>query len=220
MYFILLCAILCSHLHEVGEFRTMKLSEKKRIALIEAAQQEFIEHGFSGANMDRVCERAGTSKRTLYRHFESKDVLFIESIQAVMEIQRARLQFQYSPEESIEAQLRTYLLAKLDSMYEDFGLPLAKMVISEFMRTPKLVENYLHQLQSQDEQLEKWFSEAIDDQKIKNLNPAMMSNMLMCLLKGNFLWPQLIANHKVPNLEQRKKSIEDILTLFLDGYRC
>ncbi|WP_411063017.1 TetR/AcrR family transcriptional regulator [Vibrio rotiferianus] len=198
----------------------MKLSEKKRIALIEAAQQEFIAHGFSGANMDRVCERAGTSKRTLYRHFESKDVLFIESIQAVMEIQRARLQFQYSPEESIEAQLRTYLLAKLDSMYEDFGLPLAKMVISEFMRTPELVENYLHQLQSQDEQLEKWFSEAIDDQKIKNLNPAMMSNMLMCLLKGNFLWPQLIANHKVPNLEQRKKSIEDILTLFLDGYRC
>ncbi|MDG3424542.1 TetR/AcrR family transcriptional regulator, partial [Vibrio parahaemolyticus] len=200
--------------------RTMKLSEKKRIALIEAAQQEFIEHGFSGANMDRVCERAGTSKRTLYRHFESKDVLFIESIQAVMEIQRARLQFQYSPEESIEAQLRTYLLAKLDSMYEDFGLPLVKMVISEFMRTPELVENYLHQLQSQDEQLEKWFSEAIDDHKVKNLNPAMMSNMLMCLLKGNFLWPQLIANHKVPNLEQRKKSIEDILTLFLDGYRC
>ncbi|ELB2964433.1 TetR/AcrR family transcriptional regulator [Vibrio parahaemolyticus] len=198
----------------------MKLSEKKRIALIEAAQQEFIEHGFSGANMDRVCERAGTSKRTLYRHFESKDVLFIESIQAVMEIQRARLQFQYLPEKCIEAQLRTYLLAKIDSMYEDFGLPLAKMVISEFMRTPEFVENYLHQLQSQDEQLEKWFSEAIKDQKVKNLNPAMMSNMLMCLLKGNFLWPQLIANHKVPNLEQRKKSIEDILTLFLDGYRC
>ncbi|EGQ7681577.1 transcriptional regulator [Vibrio parahaemolyticus] len=198
----------------------MKLSEKKRIALIEAAQQEFIEHGFSGANMDRVCERAGTSKRTLYRHFESKDVLFIESIQAVMEIQRARLQFQYSPEKCIEAQLRTYLLAKIDSMYEDFGLPLAKMVISEFMRTPEFVENYLHQLQSQDEQLEKWFSEAIKDQKVKNLNPAMMSNMLMCLLKGNFLWPQLIANHKMPNLEQRKKSIEDILTLFLDGYRC
>ncbi|MDN4696419.1 TetR/AcrR family transcriptional regulator [Vibrio parahaemolyticus] len=190
------------------------------MALIEAAQQEFIEHGFSGANMDRVCERAGTSKRTLYRHFESKDVLFIESIQAVMEIQRARLQFQYSPEKCIEAQLRTYLLAKIDSMYEDFGLPLAKMVISEFMRTPEFVENYLHQLQSQDEQLEKWFSEAIKDQKVKNLNPAMMSNMLICLLKGNFLWPQLIANHKVPNLEQRKKSIEDILTLFLDGYRC
>ncbi|MGR5470249.1 TetR/AcrR family transcriptional regulator, partial [Vibrio astriarenae] len=63
----------------------MKLSEKKRLALIEAAQQEFIEYGFTCANMDRVCGRAATSKRTLYRHFESKDVLFIESIRAVLE---------------------------------------------------------------------------------------------------------------------------------------
>ncbi|WP_264407623.1 TetR/AcrR family transcriptional regulator [Vibrio owensii] len=198
----------------------MKLSEKKRLALIEAAQQEFIEHGFSCANMDRVCERAGTSKRTLYRHFESKDVLFIESIQAVLETQRARLQLKYTSDIDVQTQLRTYLHAKLDSMYEDFGLPLAKMVISEFMRTPELAENYLHQLQRQDELLENWFTEAIADNKVKGLDPAMMSCMLMCLLKGNCLWPQLVANQAVPSTDQRKKIVEDILTLFFDGYRC
>ena len=197
----------------------MKLSEKKRLALIEAAQQEFIEHGFSCANMDRVCERAGTSKRTLYRHFESKDLLFIESIQAVIEKQRAKLQLQYCPASDIDVQLRKYLHDKLDSMYEDFGLPLAKMVISEFMRTPELAENYLHQLQRQDELLENWFTEAIADNKVKALDPVMMSSMLMCLLKGNCLWPQLVANQAVPSVEQRKKIVEDILTLFLDGYR-
>ncbi|MGR5450838.1 TetR/AcrR family transcriptional regulator [Vibrio sp. PNB22_3_1] len=198
----------------------MKLSEKKRLALIEAAQQEFIEYGFTCANMDRVCERAATSKRTLYRHFESKGVLFIESIRAVLETQRAKLQLQYSPTLEVEAQLRDYLHAKLDSMYEDFGLPLAKMVIGEFMRTPELAENYLHQLQRQDELLENWFSEAMADNKVRSLDPAMMSNMLMCLLKGNFLWPQLIANQEVPSIEQRKKTIDDILALFLEGYRC
>lgn len=198
----------------------MKLSEKKRLALIEAAQQEFIEHGFSCANMDRVCERAGTSKRTLYRHFESKDVLFIESIQTVLETQRARLQLKYTSDIDVETQLRIYLHAKLDSMYEDFGLPLAKMVISEFMRTPELAENYLHQLQRQDELLENWFTDAIADNKVKGLDPAMMSCMLMCLLKGNCLWPQLVANQAVPSAEQRKKIVEDILTLFFDGYRC
>ncbi|MGR5068299.1 MULTISPECIES: TetR/AcrR family transcriptional regulator [Vibrio] len=198
----------------------MKLSEKKRLALIEAAQQEFIEYGFTCANMDRVCGRAATSKRTLYRHFESKDVLFIESIRAVLETQRAKLQLQYSPTLEVEAQLRDYLHAKLDSMYEDFGLPLAKMVIGEFMRTPELAENYLHQLQRQDELLENWFSEAMADNKVKSLDPAMMSNMLMCLLKGNFLWPQLIATQEVPSIEQRKKTVDDILALFLEGYRC
>ncbi|MGR5238953.1 TetR/AcrR family transcriptional regulator [Vibrio alfacsensis] len=198
----------------------MKLSEKKRIALIEAAQQEFIEYGFTGANMDRVCERAATSKRTLYRHFESKDLLFIESIRAVLDSQRARLQLQYSPAMGLDQQLREYLHAKLESMYEDFGLPLAKMVISEFMRTPELAENYLHQLQRQDELLENWFAQAITDNKLKALDPNMMSNMLMCLLKGNFLWPQLVANQEMPSLEQRKQTVDEILALFLDGYRC
>ncbi|RND27351.1 TetR/AcrR family transcriptional regulator, partial [Vibrio cholerae] len=53
----------------------MKLSEQKRLALIEAAKEEFTQFGFHAANMDRVCERAGTSKRTLYRHFTSKELL-------------------------------------------------------------------------------------------------------------------------------------------------
>lgn len=198
----------------------MKLSEKKRLALIEAAQQEFIEHGFTCANMDRVCERAATSKRTLYRHFESKDLLFIESIQAVIEKQRAKLQLLYCPASDLDVQLRKYLHAKLDSMYEDFGLPLARMVISEFIRTPELAGSYLHQLQRQDKLLELWFAQAINDKKLKPHDPVMMSNMLMCLLKGNFLWPQLVANQDEPTLEQRKKIVDDILMLFLDGYRC
>ncbi|BBM67336.1 TetR/AcrR family transcriptional regulator [Vibrio alfacsensis] len=197
----------------------MKLSEKKRLALIEAAQREFIEHGFSCANMDKVCERAATSKRTLYRHFESKDQLFIESIQAVLDKQRAKLQLQYCPMVDLDAQLRKYLHAKLDSMYEDFGLPLARMVISEFIRTPEFAGSYLHQLQRQDQQLELWFAQAIDDKRIKPHDPVIMSNMLMCLLKGNFLWPQLVTNQDEPTLEQRKKTVDDILTLFLDGYR-
>lgn len=35
----------------------MKLSEQKRLALIEAAKEEFTQFGFHAANMDRVCER-------------------------------------------------------------------------------------------------------------------------------------------------------------------
>ncbi|WP_098414492.1 TetR/AcrR family transcriptional regulator [Vibrio sp. ES.051] len=197
----------------------MKLSEKKRLALIEAAQQEFIEFGFSSANMDRICERAGTSKRTLYRHFESKDLLFLESIKVVLQLQNARLKLEYSPNIEVATQLRDYLHVKLNSIYEDFGLPLARMVISEFIRIPELAEMYMHQLHSQDELLKAWFERAIADGKLKPFDPLLMSNMLMHLLKGQFLWPQLVANQNVPNFQQREKMIEEILTLFLDGYK-
>ncbi|MDG4870194.1 helix-turn-helix domain containing protein, partial [Guyparkeria sp. 1SP6A2] len=65
----------------------MKVTEQKRLALIEAAKEEFTAYGFNAANMDRVCEKAATSKRTLYRHFESKELLFTAAINSMVEQQ-------------------------------------------------------------------------------------------------------------------------------------
>ncbi|WP_367648090.1 helix-turn-helix domain-containing protein [Ruegeria arenilitoris] len=50
---------------------------------MEAAVEEFREHGFHGANTTRIAKRAGVSSRTLYNHFESKDALF-EAIAQIM----------------------------------------------------------------------------------------------------------------------------------------
>ena len=48
-------------------------SNRKRI--IDAAYQRFYRHGFSRVTMDDIAEAAGVAKRTLYAHFDSKDVL-------------------------------------------------------------------------------------------------------------------------------------------------
>jgi AcrR family transcriptional regulator len=44
--------------------------------LLEAATEEFCEHGFAGARIDRIAERAGANKRLLYVYFGDKDRLF------------------------------------------------------------------------------------------------------------------------------------------------
>ena len=41
------------------------------------AKDVFLEAGYERASMDTVAARAGTSKRSLYAHFESKDKLFL-----------------------------------------------------------------------------------------------------------------------------------------------
>lgn len=43
-----------------------------RAAIIQGAAQEFDEHGYVGASMDAVAERAGVTKGALYFHFGSK----------------------------------------------------------------------------------------------------------------------------------------------------
>ncbi|MEM7041061.1 MAG: helix-turn-helix domain-containing protein, partial [Bacteroidota bacterium] len=61
----------------------MKLTEKKRKDIIDAAIDEFREQGFLGAKTTSIARRANVSSRTLYNHFESKDALF-EAISEIM----------------------------------------------------------------------------------------------------------------------------------------
>lgn len=51
-------------------------SNAKRVAILNAAQECFLEHGYASTSMDMVAARAGVSKATIYAHFQGKDVLF------------------------------------------------------------------------------------------------------------------------------------------------
>ncbi len=52
-------------------------TDAKRRTILAAATEVFHEHGFAGASMNAVSERAGGSKATLYRYFASKEDLFV-----------------------------------------------------------------------------------------------------------------------------------------------
>jgi AcrR family transcriptional regulator len=60
---------------------TPRLSKAEQSAatkrrLLDAAFEEFHRHGFAGARVDRIAERAGVNKRLIYIYFGDKDKLF------------------------------------------------------------------------------------------------------------------------------------------------
>ena len=65
------------------EFRDTRAQEK-RAAVIEAATRLFAERGFNAVSMATLAEAAGVSTATLYRHFEDKEAVFGEVIDALV----------------------------------------------------------------------------------------------------------------------------------------
>jgi len=53
-------------------------SSDKRDEIMKAALELIAEHGFHGAPMAMIAEKAGVAAGTIYRYFESKDVLITE----------------------------------------------------------------------------------------------------------------------------------------------
>src|ERR1700759_2980610 len=53
-------------------------SQQRRRDILLAGKKVFFKEGYQLASIDRIAEVAGTTKRTVYDHFGSKDVLFAE----------------------------------------------------------------------------------------------------------------------------------------------
>ncbi len=48
----------------------------KREAILSAARELFMGHGYAGTSMDSLANAANVSKATLYSHFADKDTLY------------------------------------------------------------------------------------------------------------------------------------------------
>lgn len=58
---------------------------KKRHAILEAAQELFLEFGYDGSSMEKIAKVAGVSKLTVYNHFQDKAQLFSAAIERACE---------------------------------------------------------------------------------------------------------------------------------------
>ena len=61
---------------EVVEIRSRD-ADRSRGEILRAAMGEFADHGFGGARIEAIAERAGVNKKLIYYYYEGKDELFL-----------------------------------------------------------------------------------------------------------------------------------------------
>ena len=121
-----------------GEGRT----PRKRRAILAAATEVFLQHGYLGASMDEVAAKAGVSKQTVYKQFENKERLFAEIVLGTSDQLMDGLAQAYADTldgatDAREA-LRALALRLLDSLTAGSVLQLRRLVIAEADRFPEV----------------------------------------------------------------------------------
>ena len=112
----------------------LKLTEKKRNSIIEAAIEEFRLYGFLGSKTTRIAKAAGVSSRTLYNHFESKEALFDEICRIMLEQNAVMEPVSYEPDRPLDEQLVEALQRYILVITESVTMGLSRMVITEMLR--------------------------------------------------------------------------------------
>jgi AcrR family transcriptional regulator len=73
----------------------------KRDEIVRAALELIAEHGFHGAPMAMIAERAGVGAGTIYRYFENKDVMIIELFRELEERSYPLIKEGYAPDKPL-----------------------------------------------------------------------------------------------------------------------
>lgn len=65
--------------------RSQRMPPERRDKLFQSAAEEFAAQGYEGASLNRIIERAGIAKSSLYYYFDDKRDLFEQLVQSVVE---------------------------------------------------------------------------------------------------------------------------------------
>ena len=118
-------------------------SARKRAAILSAATEVFLKGGYLGTNVDAIAARSAVSKQTVYKHFGSKEALFIEIV-ASMTTDAGDLILGETPEPKGSAELEGYLRAYAEKQLTTVLTPrlmqLRRLVIGEVSRFPDLAK--------------------------------------------------------------------------------
>lgn len=198
---------------------TLPLSQRKRLAIIEAAIVEFRLNGFQNSSMDAVAARAEVSKRTVYNHFPSKDALFEELFHQLVDMGRQATQCQFSADEPLESQLKTIALQELGLLGEARFMDLSRIAMGEAMQSPQRAMEILNKTDQQSSNLAQWLAAAMSNKQLVEEEPAYAARQFFGLIKALAFWPQLLTGAAPPTAADAEKIAADAVSMFLSKYR-
>lgn len=195
------------------------LSQKKREAIVEAAIAEFTENGYKSTSMDKISARAEVSKRTVYNHFASKELLLDEILDSIWTKTLAATHFPYQQELSLAEQLTTIANQELDLLESEGFINLSRVLFSEYFHNKELAYQAMEKYSQAESGLTIWIKAALADERLIELDPHFASTQFIALLKSFAFWPQIIGHAPSPDKAQRNHIIDSSVQMFLKQYQ-
>jgi AcrR family transcriptional regulator len=173
-------------------------------AILDAVRELLAEEGYDSLSVERVAQRAGVSKATIYRRHPSKASLVVE---ALHENKRAAVEYQDTGD--LRADLVRYLAGIGRAMSSDDGHIMAGLV-SAVARNPELADAMRSEyIEPRRRQMLEIFRAAVDRGDLRDdVDPRVLGDVLVGALQHRFL---------VTGDPTGRKVAEQIVDLVLSG---
>jgi TetR/AcrR family transcriptional regulator of autoinduction and epiphytic fitness len=192
-----------------------RLTDRKRLAILTAAAEQFRSFGFEASSMDKIAAAAGVSKRTVYNHFPSKEELFAETLLQLFHRYAEGEDLPYRSDLPLAVQLTALLEQKVQTMADPAFLQLARVAVAEAIHAPERTAPVIARLGQHEHGVTTWIRAALADGKLKPCDPLFASALLQGQVKAVAFWPQVSMGAPPLAPEMQAPLIEAAVSMFL-----
>ena len=194
---------------------------ERRQLLLDAAESVFLELGFSAASMDDIAHRAGMSKKTLYRIFDTKKSLFAAVIAARRAVLDAMIESNTGAgNEAAEDVLGCYLNKVARFVLAPRQAALYRLVIAESLREPELAHAFYHEGPCKVRAvLEGWLARQHRKGTLNVPDPERDAGMLCSMAISELQMRLLVGGLRAPDEALIDATVTRAVELFLQGAR-
>lgn len=197
---------------------TNRRGEARREALLEAARELFLQHGYAGASMEELIQRTGGSKASLYSYFGSKDGLFeVMVVEGCAQFLRD-VAIPTKVEGDLESTLCAFGLRFFRLFTEPTRVQLMRTIIAEANRFPRLAEQfYENGPRRARKQLAAFLADCHQQGLIVVEDPDFAAIQLITLMKGHCQFRSLLGFSPLGLPISAERFVEQGVRLFLYG---
>jgi TetR/AcrR family transcriptional regulator, regulator of autoinduction and epiphytic fitness len=184
-------------------------SLNKRNAMLDAGIAELAEQGLAGASMESIATRTEVSKRTLYKHFPSKEAVFEAVLLLLIERVAPLGKLHFDKKRDFAEQLQEIAGQEMQLICDPDFIRLSRVLMVECMRSEQRSRTLMEQFGEKEHGLFRWFSEAGRAGKLGKLDPRTIADAFVAMLKSSIYWHSVIAWQPPPDKAMQKRVIDE-----------
>lgn len=196
----------------------MKLTERKRMQILDAAEELFHSSGVEQSSMDQVALLAKVSKRTVYNHFATKDALFQAIMQRMFDKLSQSGEVHFDATKPIARQLQQIAEDEVTLLSSAAFLRVAKIGIMQVMQRPELAQLMSDSALGCKRYLEGFLAAACQAGALQITDIPFASKQFIYQLKAFVFYPTLFGLEQQSSAQQAH-IIHEAVALFLARYQ-
>jgi len=123
---------------EQASSSTGRVRKKNQSLILKAAEQDFLEHGFKGASIKSIAERAGIPRANVHYYYKNKEAIYADILSEILALWDSAI---IANDEEPAKVLGDYIHAKV--MYSKTNPEASRIFAGEFIHGAPRLQNYL-----------------------------------------------------------------------------